>query len=150
MKSAMLHREIIETLFARDAVAKAMGMALVDCGEGRATIALEVRQEHLNFNATCHGGIIFTLADMTFGLAANSHGLVAPAISANISYHASVRESDRLTASASEISRSKRLASYVVEVVRRDGRKIATFTGSVFVTNEPHAAASPPAAGGVT
>ncbi len=138
MKGAMLPPEVVETLFARDAVAQAMGMALVDCGEGRATMALDIGRDHLNFNGTCHGGIIFALADMTFGLAANSHGVVAPAINAGITYHASARESDRLTASASEISRSKRLASYVVDVVRRDGRKIATFTGSVFVTNELH------------
>ncbi len=134
--------EVVETLFARDAVAKAMGLALVDCGEGRATLELDIGRDHLNFNGTCHGGIIFTLADMAFGLAGNSQGVVAAAIGASITYHASVRESDRLTACASEISRSKRLASYVVEVVRQDGRKIATFNGSVFVTNELHETAS--------
>ncbi|MHA1572824.1 MAG: PaaI family thioesterase [Alphaproteobacteria bacterium] len=96
----------------------------------------------MNFNGTCHGGIIFAVADMAFGLAANSYGVVAPAINANITNHASAGDSDRLTASATETSRSKRMASYLVNVVRGDGRKVATFTASVFVTNKPHDAAS--------
>ncbi|MHA1572823.1 MAG: hypothetical protein ACTSX8_02415 [Alphaproteobacteria bacterium] len=34
---------LIEALFARDGVAKAMGLELLDSGEGRATIALDIR-----------------------------------------------------------------------------------------------------------
>ena len=139
--------ELVETLFARDGVAKAMGLELLDSGEGRATVALDIREDHLNFNGTCHGGIIFSVADMAFGLAANSHGVVAPAINASIINHASAGDSDRLTASATETSRSKRMASYLVNVVLGDGRKVATFTASVFVTNKPHDAAADAASG---
>ncbi len=135
--------EIVESLIARDKVARSMGLELVDAGEGRTTIALDIREEHLNFNGTCHGGIIFSVADMAFGLAANSHGAIGPAINANIIYHAAAELADRLTASATETSRSKRLGSYLVEVTRKDGTLVATFTGSVFFTNNRHDEAGP-------
>jgi len=55
---------------------------LIDGGSGTATVALTIAQPHLNFNGTCHGGVIFALADTAFGLASNSHGVIAAGIDA--------------------------------------------------------------------
>ena len=48
-------------LAARDAFVRLVGIRCVDAGPGRATVALTVGDAHINFNGTCHGGVIFTI-----------------------------------------------------------------------------------------
>lgn len=105
---------------------------LVAAGEGHATLRMTVDEPHLNFRGACHGGALFTLADGAFGLASNSHGVFAAGIDAHIAYHAAARRGDVLLARASEISRGRRVATYRVDVEREDGKRIASFTGTVY------------------
>ena len=128
----------VARLAARDRFAQAMAVRFVDGGAGYAKVAMTVREQHLNFNDTCHGGAIFALADAAFGLASNSHGLVAAGIDAHITYQAAAMLGDELTATAVEVSRSRKLAVYRIDVARADGAMISSFTGTVYVTNRHH------------
>ncbi len=119
-------------LAARDAFAASLGMQYVSGGPGRAAVRLEVGERHLSFNGTCHGGVVFSLADMAFGLASNSHGTVAAGIDAHITYQVAVQRGDVLTATATEVSLSRRLAVYRIDVTRADGTLTSTFTGTVY------------------
>jgi len=130
--------DTVAALFAKDPAVRQLGLELIDSGPGTATLALTVKESHLNFNGTCHGGIVFALADSAFGLAANSHGIVAAGINANIAYHAATRLGDRLIARARETARSNRLASYIVEVLRDESQVVATFSGTVYITADEH------------
>ncbi|HEX4883600.1 MAG TPA: methylmalonyl Co-A mutase-associated GTPase MeaB [Casimicrobiaceae bacterium] len=130
--------DVVQGLAARDAFLRHCGFTLVDAGPGRADVAMTVRAEHLNFNGTCHGGAVFALADSAFGLASNSHGSVAAGIEAHVSFHLAAHAGDRLVARASEVSRTPRLATYRIEVLRGADR-IASFTGTVYVTRRHHA-----------
>ncbi|GAB4468271.1 MAG: hypothetical protein OHK0044_09580 [Burkholderiaceae bacterium] len=132
-------RQRLARLAAADAFARSLGVRWLDGGPGRATIEMTIRDEHLNFNGSCHGGVIFALADCAFGLASNSHGVVAAGIDAHIAYHAAAARGDRLTATATEVSRSRKLAVYRIDVTNADGRCISSFTGTVYVTNRSHA-----------
>jgi len=130
----------IMRLAARDRFVHALGIRCVDAGPGRAAVTLTVDEAHLNFNGTCHGGVIFALADTAFGLASNSHGMIAAGIDAHITYHVAAQAGDWLTASAVEVSRSRKLAVYRVDLTRADGTLISSFTGTVYITtraNEP-------------
>jgi len=129
----------LERLSAADAFARSLGARFIDGGPGRATIEMTVRDEHLNFNGNCHGGVIFALADCAFGLASNSHGQIAAGIDAHITYQAAASLGDRLTATATEVSRSRKLAVYRIDVTNADGKPISSFTGTVYVTTKPHA-----------
>ena len=82
-------------------------------------MALTVGDAHLNFNGTCHGGVIFALADTAFGLASNSHGMIAAGIDAHITYHVAAQAGDTLTATATEVSRTRKLAVYRIDVDAR-------------------------------
>ncbi len=75
---------------------------------------------------------------MAFGLASNSHGVVAAGINANIAYHAATQIGDRLIARAKETARTTRLATYIVEVLRNESQMVATFTGTVYITADQH------------
>ncbi len=136
--------ELLRALAARDRFMKALGMELVDAGPGHAAVRMTVREAHLNFNGTCHGGVLFALADSAFGLSSNSHTAVAAGIDAHIAYPAAARLRDPLTASASEVTRSSRLATTRVEVASTDGKIVAVFTGTVFITKDAHEAPGRP------
>ena len=132
--------KLLRELAARDRFVQSLGMTLIEGGPGQATVAMTLRESHLNFNGRCHGGAIFALADTAFGLASNSHGVVAAGIDAHITYPAAARLGDVLTATAREVARSTRIATYRAEVARADGRIVAVFTGTVFITGEAHQA----------
>jgi phenylacetic acid degradation protein PaaD len=133
-----MNNKLVENLFNRDPAIINLGLKLLASEVGSVTIALDIEDRHLNFNGTCHGGIVFSLADAAFGLAANSHGAVAAGISNNINYYAGSKTGDRLTAKSIEITRSRSLASYSVEVLRNDERIVASLTGTVFITKDEH------------
>lgn len=125
-------------LAAADAFTRATGIVCVRGGLGLAEVSLTLRAEHINFNGTCHGGVVFALADTAFGLASNSHGVVAAGIDAHITYQQAAREGETLTARAHEVSRSRKLAVYRVDVTGEDGRPVSSFTGTVYITEQPH------------
>ena len=129
-------------LAARDPCALALGIRCVDAAAGRAAVSLTIRDAHINFNGACHGGVIFALADTAFGLASNSHGMIAVGIDAHITYHVATQLGDMLTATAIEVSRSRKIAVYRVDVKRSDETLISSFTGTVYVTPRSNEVAS--------
>jgi LAO/AO transport system ATPase/phenylacetic acid degradation protein PaaD len=129
----------VPALAARDPFVRHTGLEFVESGNGTATVRLRVAAHHLNFNGRCHGGAIFTLADTAFGLASNSHGVIAAGINAHLTFQVAVSEGDVLVARAAEVSRTAKLAVYTVEVRRADAVLVSTFTGSVYVTRHAHA-----------
>jgi LAO/AO transport system kinase len=120
-------------LASNDPYARHLGIEFVAGGSGHASVRMRVQPEHVSFNGTCHGGALFSLADTAFGLASNSHGVVAAGIDAHITYPRTVKAGDILTASAVEETRSRRFATYRVIVARGDGATVATFTGTVAI-----------------
>jgi len=138
MERTNAEAERIARLAARDPLMRLLGMECVDGGSGRAAVSLTVGEQHLNFNGTCHGGVTFALADAAFGLASNSHGVIAAAIDAHVTYQVAVKPGDVLTATAVEASRTRKLGVYRIDVTRQDGALVSTFTGTVYVTARPN------------
>lgn len=109
-----------------------LGAEITEMGEGYAEVVMTVEDRHLNSAEVCHGGVIFTLADLAFALASNSYGTLALAIHASISFIKAVKAGDKLLARAQEFSKGKTLATYHVTVSKDSGEKIAFFEGMVF------------------
>ena len=128
----------VERLAARDPLMRLLGIECVAGGPGRAVTSLAVREHHLNFHGTGHGGVPFALADAAFGLASNSHGAIAAAIDAHVTYQVAVKPGDALTATAVEVSRTRKLGVYRIDVTRQGGALVSTFTGTVYVTDRPN------------
>jgi GTPase len=130
--------ERVKALAERDPFVTLLGARCVEAGPGTAVVRLTIGEHHINFNGTCHGGVIFSLADTAFGLASNSHGRLAAAVDAHVGFTAPARLGDQLTAAAHEINRSNRIGTYRVDV-RRDGDElVAAFTGTVYITTREH------------
>ena len=118
-----------EAMWARDAASKWIGMALDEVGPGRAVMTLTVAADHCNGHGTCHGGVIFALADSAFAFACNSGNAATVAQHANISFTAPGRLGDVLRAEAREVSLRGRNGIYDVAVTGSDGVPIAQFRG---------------------
>jgi LAO/AO transport system ATPase/phenylacetic acid degradation protein PaaD len=127
--------EFVKRMMAADPFVRSLGIECCDAGVGSVTLGLTLGPQHINFNGTCHGGIVFTMADSAFGLAANAYGKIAAGIDAHITYQKAARAGDRLLARSVEVSRSRKLAVYRVDVSRAaDGEMISSFTGTVYLT----------------
>jgi acyl-CoA thioesterase len=124
-------------LLRRDRFSAGLGIEFVEAGPGRAVLAMTVAPAHLNCYAKAHGGALFALADTAFGMASNSHDVIAVGIDAHMAFAVAVEAGERLTARAREITRGRRTAVYRVDVERRDGTAVAAFTGTVYITGRP-------------
>lgn len=127
----MLEPDEIKKFFKRDRLAEYLGIELVDVSEGTAVSRMKIKNEHLNGINTVHGGAIFTLADFTFAVAANSHGRVTVAINVNISFMKAAIKGT-LTATATEVSINPKLGTYTVNVTDEEGDLIAIFQGMAY------------------
>jgi acyl-CoA thioesterase len=126
-------RGIIEK---NDHLISLFGMEIEEVGEGTAAVSMTVGEQHLNAAHTCHGGTIFSLADVAFALACNSHGNLALAVDMSISFLKAVAPQERITALCSEKHRGKRIGSYHIEVTGKGGGLVALLKATAFITDE--------------
>lgn len=118
-----------KALHENDYAAKALGVRILSTSLGESVLSMQVRQDMLNGHGSCHGGMIFTLADTAFAHACNSGNKPTVASGCTIDYIAPGKEGDTLTARASERSRSGRTGIYDIEVLNQNEQLIAVFRG---------------------
>jgi acyl-CoA thioesterase len=124
-----LAAEIAAAMWARDSASQALGMELEEVRPGYARLRMAVRADMLNGHGTCHGGIVFALADSAFAFACNSRGIVTVASGCSVEFLAPAREGDELVAVATERSLEGRNGVYDVDVRTVDERLVAAFRG---------------------
>jgi acyl-CoA thioesterase len=117
-----------EAMFAADEASRALGIELLEQGEGTAVLRMTVTPAMVNGHGIAHGGYLFLLADTAFACACNSHGPVTVAAGADIDFVAPAYEGDALVATARERTRFGRSGIYDVSVLRGD-EVIAEFRG---------------------
>ena len=128
--------ETIKQFFQKnDKFADYVGIELLEVSAGSAKAKMEIKKHHLNGVNTVHGAAIFTLADLVFAVASNSHGTIAMGINVNISYLKAIKEGI-LYAEAKEVSKNPKLASYQVEITDTVGDLVAIFQGMVYRKKE--------------
>jgi acyl-CoA thioesterase len=120
---------------ARDRFASEAGIRLLEVKEGFARASMDVTPRHYNGVGTVQGGAIFTLADLVFAAAVNSHGVVAVAINVSISFIKAVT-SGTIVAEAREIAVNPKLASCTVHVTDDAGALVAVFQGMAYRKKE--------------
>ena len=105
------------------------GAELLEVKEGWARARMLVTPEHLNGGGVCQGGALFTLADLAFAAAVNSHLVLTFSTSSNISFFANVSEG-YVYAEATEIVNHRRMPYAEVKITDEQGRLLAIFTSS--------------------
>lgn len=107
-----------------------MDLKITEVREGYAKAEIEVTEKHLNPIGTVHGGCLYTLADVTAGSAAASHGNIAPTLDSNLHFLNAGMNTTHLTAEAHELKYGKRAMVYEVSIYDQNGVVLAfgTFT----------------------
>ena len=125
-----LAQQVGQRMFAADhASRQTMGMELLYCKPGSASMRMTVEDKHLNGHQMCHGGFIFTLADSTFAFACNSHNNAAVASAASIEFLKPALLGDVLTCVGVEQVLSGRHGVYDMTVRNQNDQVIALFRG---------------------
>jgi acyl-CoA thioesterase len=112
-----------------DRVSAGLGIRLVSAGAGGAVLAMTIRDDMLNGFGTCHGGVIFTLADTALSCVCNSHNERSVAHHCSLIYLRPVKAAMTLTARAHERGVAGRVGVYDVSVTDGDGAVVAEFFG---------------------
>lgn len=118
------------SFWSRSALPHHLGFVLLEQGDGHAVVRVRLTAELLNAHGTAHGGLVFTLADTAFGMAANGGAARAVTQQASINFLSPAEAGEVLTARARQVSRSGRSAILDVTVTAGDdARVIALFRG---------------------
>ena len=121
----------------KDAFANFLGAEVEIPAPGHSRVSLTVTADMVNFHGMTHGGLIFTLGDMAFAAAGNSHGQTAVALNVNIYFLKASKVGDRLVAEAREVNAGGRTALYEIRVYNEDaGDLIASSQDLVYRKKE--------------
>lgn len=110
----------------KDRFARHNDIEVVDVKEGWGKAQVRLSEKHMNGVDIAHGGLLFSLADVAFGLAANSHGRVAVTLGADISFFNPSRVGQLITAEAEEISLTNRIGTYLISIKDENDVLLAT------------------------
>jgi len=124
-----LARAAAQAMYESDGCTRALGMELLEVRAGYARLSMAVRPEFLNGHQTCHGGMIFSLADSAFAFACNSYNVNTVAAGCSIEFLRPVLRDEVLTAEAVEQVLSGRNGVYDIRVTNRAGETVALFRG---------------------
>ncbi len=116
-------------MYARDRASQALGMALEEVRPGYARLRMTVRADMLNGHGTCHGGVVFALADSAFAFACNSRGVVTVAAGCSVEFLAPARRGGRARRRGRGALAPGPHGVYDVDVRREGGELVATFRG---------------------
>src|SRR5512138_635710 len=114
-----------------DRFAARCGVRLAAVADGYARATLRLHPEHLNGVGIAQGGAIFTLADLAFAAACNSHGVVAVALDVSVTYLRGLARGV-LTAEAREVFLSRKVSVCEVTVTNAEGDAVALFRGTAY------------------
>ncbi len=128
--------ECVGLLFENDRFARESGIRIVEVRPGYGRTQMDVEARHLNAVGIVQGGALFTLADLAFALACNSHGTLAVGCQADISWATAVRAA-RLTAIAEEVSRTRSISTCLIRILDEREELVAIFKGVAYIKGTP-------------
>ena len=129
MDREAMAKAVGDSMWREDRASKWLGMKMEELKPGYARLSMTVTEQMANGQAMCHGGLIFTLADSSFGFACNSHNQRTVTQHCAITFVAPGKLGDRLIARCIERQRAGRSGIYDATVTREDGAAIAEFRG---------------------
>lgn len=124
-----MNTQKVKDFFLHDEFARTSGILLVEVREGYARTQVTIEPRHLNAGGGVQGGVLFTLADLAFAAATNSHGTLTVTTSANITFLRGAT-AGTITAEATELVNHHRLPFVEVRITDEAGQLLALFTSS--------------------
>ncbi|MGV6861564.1 MAG: PaaI family thioesterase [Putridiphycobacter sp.] len=129
-------KDIVHEMFDNDEMSQWLGIKLKSIDLGKVTIEMEVRKEMTNGFGIAHGGITYSFSDSALAFSANTHGIHAVSIETSISHLKPVNVGDILTSQVKEISMTKRVGVYQVDVFNQNQHLVSTLKGTMYRTGK--------------
>lgn len=128
-KSSVTAGDVARAMLSGDRVSATLGIELLEATAGEVRLGMVVTDDMLNGFGTCHGGILFTLADTALSCVCNGHNQRSVAHHCSIVFLRPGNPGERLVATATERSVIGRIGIYDVSVVDEAGAVIGEFFG---------------------
>lgn len=129
---ALSPKEIIDKMMLTDKMSQWLGIEILDHTPGAVSIRMIVRDEMVNGFEVAHGGITYCLADSALAFSVNSHGIRSMSIETSISHLKMVSVGDILTVKTKELSLSRKVGTYEMDVFNQHNDLVAHFKGTVY------------------
>ncbi len=124
---------------AADRVADRLGVTVVEAGDGHSVVTMTADADTDNGMGICHGGLLFTLADIAMAYASNGGDQRAVATGGSVEFLAAVPVGTALTATCSTPHGSGRSRVHDIEVTDEAGTVVVVFRGRTLALG-PHGA----------
>ena len=129
MQHENIDTQALKDFFLHDEFARQNGIEIVEIAEGYAKTQVRIEPRHLNAGGYVQGGVLFTLADLAFAVATNSHGTLTVTSTANITFVKGAT-GGLISAQAQELVNSRHLPFCEVRITDDTGNLLAIFTAS--------------------
>lgn len=120
---------------APDHFAELLGIEPLHSSFEQSACRLHIGEQHRNALGGIHGGLIFSLADIAFAAACNAGAAVYIGLQAEVRYMRKA-EGEVLTATATLMGGSRKIAHYQVLVTDSRNTRIALFSASAYRLSE--------------
>ncbi len=129
-------KEIVNKMLTNDEMSLWLGIELISVELGQVSIQMSVRKEMTNGFGIAHGGITYSLSDSCLAFSANTYGIHSVSIETSISHLKPVNVGDVLTAKSKEISLTKRVGVYQIDVFNQNNHLVSTLKGTMYRTGK--------------
>ena len=129
-------KEIVNKMLTNDEMSLWLGIELISVELGQVAIQMTVRKEMTNGFGIAHGGITYSLSDSCLAFSANTYGIHSVSIETSISHLKPVNVGDVLTAKSKEISLTKRVGVYQIDVFNQNNHLVSTLKGTMYRTGK--------------
>lgn len=119
-------------MMAADKMSQWLEIDVLSYEAGQVSVRMIIRDEMVNGFNVAHGGITYSLADSALAFSANSHGLRSMSIETSISHTKMVSVGDILTVKTKELSLSRKIGVYEMDVHNQKDELVAHFKGTVY------------------
>lgn len=110
--------------FNEDKFQSLVGVEIEEVENGHSVCSIKLTKDHFNSDGLVQGGVLFTLADSAFAVAANSTDSFVVTLTASMQYMTKATGS-LIKAEATLVNTSKRVCFYRVEVKDEIGELVA-------------------------
>jgi len=123
----------IAAFIRKDPYVNWLGATIEAIEPGYSRVSLVVTESMLNFHGMTHGGLLFSLGDMAFAAASNSHGQTAVALNVTTSFLRITGVGDHLVADAREVHLGGATALYDIVITEKNsGQLVAKSQATVY------------------
>lgn len=129
-------KDIVQKMMDNDAMSQWLGIKILSVEKGKVCVQMTVRKEMTNGFNIAHGGITYSLSDSSLAFSANTYGIHAVSVETSISHLKPVHVGDVLTTTVDEISLTKRIGVYHVNITNQNNHLVSTLKGTMYRTGK--------------